>query len=219
MMYSRSLTLAVLVAASLSFGALRANAQVLLDGSFEAQAVAPNMGVQGAGPDWVSGNASLIANDFSNLGNTPYGNQYLGLNVGSFATQTITGFVQGETYVLGADFASLAANSNGAPTFTLSISGAATDSGTFSFAGSSGPYGSGTIPFQSTVLLFTAGSSGSATVTLFSPNATLAVDNVALYGNAPIAPTAPEPSTYAEMLLGLGALVTVVGMRRKIVRA
>jgi MYXO-CTERM domain-containing protein len=215
MTYPRPFFLAA-IAAVVLFISPRLHAQVLLDGSFETSVIPPSSEVAGAGPDWTSSGAFLVRNDFGNLGNTPYGSQYLGLNPGSFVTQTITGFVAGETYVLGADFVSNGAI--GTPQVTFSISGAAVDSQTFSVI-SNPANNSGFFPFQSDVLLFTAGSSGSATIEIFSINANIAVDNVALFGNAPTSPTAPEPSTYAEMLLGLVALAGFGLMRRRSTRA
>jgi hypothetical protein len=211
---TRALFLAVLVLASSS-----AQAQVLLDGGFESPRLAPNSVQSGAGTVWTvsSGGALIVSNNYENLGVTPYGTQYLSLNARSSVSQTIAGFVTGETYVLGADFA----DETGDPgqTFTLSISGVANASLTLPVlvTGSEAGYGSGTIPFQSAVIVFQATSNGSATVTLANApagggtNDPLAVDNVALYGDTvPI----PEPSTWALFLSCLGLLIWHFGLRR-----
>ena len=207
---TRALFLAVLVLASSS-----AQAQVLLDGGFESPRLAPNSVQSGAGTVWTvsSGGAIIVSNNYESLGVTPYGTQYLSLNARSSVSQTIAGFVTGETYVLGADFA----DETGDPgqTFTLSISGVANASLTLPVlvTGSEAGYGSGTIPFQSSVIIFQATSNGSATVTLADGSAggSLAVDNVALYGDpVPI----PEPSTWALFLSCLGLLIWHFGRRR-----
>jgi hypothetical protein len=203
---TRALFLAVLVLASSS-----TQAQVLLDGGFESPRLAPNSVQSGAGTVWTvsSGGAIIVSNNYESLGVTPYGTQYLSLNARSSVSQTISGFVTGETYVLGADFADLGISGQ---TFTLSISGAANGSLTLPTL-VAGPYGSGTIPFQSSVIIFQATSNGSATVTLADGSAggSLAVDNVALYGDpVPI----PEPSTWALFLSCLGLLIWHFGLRR-----
>ena len=220
-------TLAASALAILGFGASHASAQVtLLDGGFELPAIAANSFVAGGGASWTpsGGNDFVISNNYADpsvgpLGNTPYGTQYLDLDAtGSVDSQVVSGFLAGQVYVLGANFADLFGGAN--PVFTLSVSGAATASGTFTgLVG--GPYGTGTIPFQSAVIVFTALTSGSATITLtnnsglsgnnFSP--ALAVDNVSLYGGLVTPPLVPEPTTTAALLLGVGALG--VGMIRR----
>ena len=155
----------------------------------------------------------IVSNDYSNLGNTPYGTQYLGMTLGTTDVQVVNGFVAGQTYVLGADFYHLVGAA--ATTFTLSVSGAATGTGTFTASGS-GAVGTGTIPFQSAVILFVATTSGPATVTLSDTTAAgnrVAVDNVSLYGFAQT-PTIPEPTTTAAVLLGAGGLAMVALRRR-----
>jgi len=194
-----------------------AEAQVLLNGSFESPGLLPNSEQTGAGTVWtVAPNGSIIvSNNFANLGVTPYGTQYLSLNPSSSVSQGISGFVAGETYVLGADFA----NENGGTgeTFTLSVSGVANASLTLP-AFVAGPYGTGTIPFQSAVIVFQATSSGTATVTLADAQSgpgssdPLAVDNVALFGNPVF--VIPEPSTSALFLSCLGLLFWHFRFRR-----
>ena len=214
--------LAVSALASLAFGASRAQAQVtLLDGGFELPALAANSFVAGGGTSWTSsGTAYVISNDYGSYGNTPYGSQYLDLNTaGDSDSQTVAGFIAGTTYVLGADFADIPGAAN--PKLTLSVSGAATASTTFNGA-VGGFYGTGTIPFQSAVILFTALTSGSATITLTNSSGAsgnayfpaIAVDNVALYGGVPATPVVPEPTTTAAVLLGAGGLVMVAFRRR-----
>ena len=205
------LFLVVAAAVALCLSTHPAHAQVLLNGSFENP---QSTGTYNSATDWTTSSVQYLQyNNFLNNGNgtTPYGSEYVYLAGGNLM-QTISGFTAGETYVLGADFASEA---DFAGTFTLAVSGAATASTTFILT-PGGPYKYSTIPFQSGVLTFTASSSGTATISLFSSAYGVAVDNVALYGSSP---TTPEPSTYAELLLGLGALAGVGLMRRRSVRA
>jgi hypothetical protein len=125
----------------------------------------------------------------------------------------VTGFTAGAQYVIGADFAD---ESGEGGTFTSGVTGTATGGDvigqSFTLNDQSTPDGN-PIDFQSGFVVFTATADGSATFSFSSPGTT-ALDNVALYGGSA---TAPEPSTYAEMLLGLGALVVLA--RRKAVRA
>jgi len=79
--------------------------------------------------------------------------------------------------------------------------------------------GSNTINFQSGVLVFTASSSGLATISFSNLGAAVALDNIGLYGNIVTVPTTPEPSTYAEMLLSLVALAGLGLVRRQSARA
>jgi hypothetical protein len=219
MMYSRSLTLAALVAASLSFGAIRANAQILLNGSFETPTV-PSAGGFDSATDWnASGPGALYVQSnnagaaTNNTGTTPYGSQFAILEVGSL-TQTISGFTAGNTYVLGVDFADEANNGG---TFDLSVSGAANASASFTL-NPGGNYGSNPIPFQSDVLIFTATSSGTATISLGNitmvSGEPVALDNVGLYGYGPQV-TTPEPATWAEMALGCALLAGLAMFRRR----
>ena len=207
----------------LGCGASRAQAQVtLLDGGFELPALAANSFVAGGGTSWTpTGNDFVISNDYNSYGDTPYGTQYLDLNQGGAAdSQTVTGFVAGQTYVLGANFAEILPSVT--PLFTLSVSGAAVSSSTFTGAVSTGPYGTGTFPFQSAVIVFTALTSGSATITLTNSSTlpltgnfpAIAVDNVSLYGGLSSTPTVPEPGTTGAILLGAGALAVVAVRRR-----
>lgn len=182
---------------SLGLFSSAAQAQILLNGGFEQPTPTP---VSGAGTAWtLSGTASIVPNGGA-FGNTPFDSQFLNFSSGATISQTITGFIAGNTYVLGADYADLAGGP--APQLTLSISGAATSSQSFNGL-VQGP-AIGTIQFQSGFILFTAASTGSATITLAnSGSSALALDNVALFGNIV---TVPEPSTWALMLAGLGFL-------------
>ena len=226
--YRRQFVLVLSALAILAVGASHAQAQVtLLDGGFELPTLAANSFVAGGGTSWttagVAGQVFVISNDYGSYGNTPYGSQYLDLNQGGTSdSQSVSGFVAGQTYVLGANFAEILPSVT--PQFTLSVSGAAVASSTFMGSVSTGPYGTGAIPFQSAVIVFTALTSGSATITLTNSSAlpvtgnfpAIAVDNVALYGGLTSPPLVPEPGTTAAMLLGAGAL-TVVAIRRRAV--
>jgi PEP-CTERM motif len=176
-----------------------AHAQILLNGGFEEP---HSTAVQSNGGEFWTGTsgASIIPNNLS-VATTPYGSQYLQLLSGAGDSQVIlTGFVAGQTYVLGADFTDL----NGlASQLTLAVSGAANVSQTFNGVVQDPDNSPGTtLNFQSGVLIFTASSTGSATITLSNSGASsLAVDNVALFGNVV---TVPEPSTWALTLAGLG---------------
>ena len=216
--------LAVSALSIFAFSATSAHAQVtLLDGGFELPALAASSFVAGGGTSWTpTANDFVISNDYNSYGNTPYGTQYLDLNQGGAAdSQAVTGFVAGQTYVLGANFAEILP-STVTPQFTLSVSGAAVSSSTFTGAVSTGPYGTGMFPFQSAVIVFTALTSGSATITLTNSSSlpvtgnfpALAVDNVSLYGGLASVPSVPEPGTTVAMLLGAGALAAMATRRR-----
>ncbi len=205
-------------------GANHAKAQVtLLDGGFELPALAANSFVAGGGASWTpTGSVFVISNDYNSYGNTPYGTQYLDLNQGGTSdSQTVAGFIAGQTYVLGANFAEILPSVT--PQFTLSVSGAAVASSTFTGAISTGPYGAGVFPFQSAVIVFTALTSGSATITLTNSSGSasagmnfpaIAVDNVSLYGGLAQPPVIPEPTTDVAVLLGAGGLSAVAFRRR-----
>ena len=122
--------------------------------------MAANSFVAGGGTSWTpTANDFVISNDYDSYGTTPYGSQYLDLNQGGAAdSQTVTGFIAGQTYVLGANYAEILPSVT--PLFTLSVSGAAVASSTFTGAVSTGPYGTGPFPFQSAVIVFTALTSG-----------------------------------------------------------
>ena len=195
-------------------------APVLLDGGFEDPALAANSFVAGGGTSWTPvGSVFVISNDYESFGNTPYGTQYLDLNDANTSdSQSVSGFVAGQTYFLGADFSDIQDGVD--PSLTLSVSGAAVASSTFTGT-VGGPYGTGTFAFSSAGILFAATTSGSVTITLTnssgpSGNAffpALAVDNVSLYGFTQT-PTIPEPATTAGLLLGVAALAGVT-LRRQ----
>jgi hypothetical protein len=209
----------VVLSGSLLFSCIEeSKAQILLNGGFESPALPTNTAsVTGAGTAWTPSVLTSAISTFQDstatsngVGNSPYGTQFLELSSGTSVSQiNILGFVQGDTYVLGADFANTdsTANSN----FTMAISGAAGSTSQTFAAPAGGSYGTSTIPFYSGVIVFTASASGAATITLSDPlgGGDLAVDNVALYGLPPgmtITNATPEPSTWALLFGGLSVL-------------
>jgi hypothetical protein len=215
MMYPRLLSVAFATLA-LGLASNHASAQVLLNGGFELPLIASG-GSSGTAPtDWTDSSDTIFSNGNGVVGNTPYGSQFVVLLPGDALSQTISGFTANQTYVLGFDFEYQV----GDPLdLTASVTGAANASEPFTL-GAGGPEGNGTIPFQSGVLVFTASASGSATISFEDDGAAVALDNVGLYGNIKTAPpTTPEPSTYAEMLIGMLALAGFGLMRRRSVRA
>jgi hypothetical protein len=117
--------IASLALALLTLGSGRANAQILLNGSFESPVISGF--VYGAGTPWTSEeNIRLINNNWGFFGTTPYGSQYIDIGgTNGSISQVINGFVAGDQYVLGADFA----GTPGEPStnFTMIVSGAAFD--------------------------------------------------------------------------------------------
>lgn len=208
---------------ALGFFAAGAYAEpVLLNGSFESPTVPAGSITPGGGDDWTPSDSSgvFIISNGNGIGDTPYGSQFLGFNGQSAGNmfesdaQTIAGFEAGITYVIGVDFADALGGPD--PILQISVSGAFNGSQSYT-APVAGPYGAAQIPFTSAVFLFTATSSGSATITLtnLGISSAIAVDNVSLYGNAP---QVPEPSSFAALLLGAGVLGGVAFARRRAAR-
>ncbi len=210
-----SLFIAGIALALLALGSGRATAQILLNGSFEAPPISEIQ--PGAGADWTSpapAHVFLITNNYSlaggDVGITPYGSQFVGINKGASISQVITGFVAGQQYVLGADFAGLPgeASSN----FTMLVSGAAFDGTSVSTSAYAflrtkpdpvpvdRPFLYREFDWQCHDHPRRFGRRGNG----------ILVDNVALYSN----PT-PEPATYAEILVGLVALAGFARFRRR----
>jgi hypothetical protein len=198
----------VTVAAGLCLGARPAHAQMLLNGGFENPTLAYTQ--IDTADDWTDAGPGQEGyqqdtNSSATFGTTPYGSQYVVLFGDTPITQTISGFAAGETYELSAAFAD---EGDLGSTFTLTVSGAATASDSFLLPANSDFETNNTIPFQSGSLLFTTDAAGSVTVTL-STDLQVAVDNVSLQA------VAPEPATWAEMLLSCGALAFLAMFRRQ----
>jgi len=213
MMYPRFLSVAFAIFI-LCLASRQSNAQILLNGGFEDPQINGTLSL--ATPaDWTDSSDEIIANGNGVLGNTPYGTQFLELQPAAALSQQISGFTANQTYVLGFDYE----YQTGTPDpLTVSVTGAANVSEQFTLSGG-GYAGSNTINFQSGVLVFTASSSGLATISFSNLGAAVALDNIGLYGNIVTVPTTPEPSTYAEMLLSLVALAGLGLVRRQSARA
>jgi hypothetical protein len=168
----------------------------ILNGSFEGPVLLPNSILAGNGGDFWTPSGSdviLVSNNFSSLGTTPYGNQYLGFSLtGASDQQTVSGFLAGQSYVLDFYFADIAGNAN--PQITLTISGAADAIGIFN-APVTGSNGANPYPFQHATVPFTTTADGDITF-LFTDtgSASVALDNVSLSA-------VPEPSSIAMILL------------------
>jgi len=176
---------------------------VVLNGSFEDPLVTAPAGYQaGGGTDWTDagGNVFLISNtNTAGLGTTPFGNQFLGIaSPNSSDAQTIPGFLTGQSYVLDL-FISDVASGQG-PQLMVTITGAATTTGTFNAT-------PGPVFWQEVQLPFTAAADGNITLSLIdSGMSNIGVDNVTIE-------TVPEASTVFAMLLLSGAL-TLGALRR-----
>lgn len=214
MMYPRLLSVAF-TAFVLSLASQSANAQILLNGGFELPGQPAGLINSGVPTDWTTDVDFLVSNGNGVFGNTPYGSQFVVMDEAPLS-QTVSGFTQGQTYVFGFDFA----YESGTQSSPLIVSLSGADDSRASFDLTTMVSFDATIPFQSTAIVFTAASSGSITFSFSDVGAVVALDNVGLYGNiVPPPPTTPEPSTYAEMLLGLVALAGFGLMRRRCARA
>lgn len=212
------------------FAAERAIADpVIVNGSFEAPVEASNSiteitatGVPGWTGSSIGGstheyiiNGNVTDLQGRNYGTTSFGSQYLGLNAiarrsfHSIESQSVAGFAAGADYALTVHFANL----DGAKDAKISVvasdgatgSGAIIASSLFT-APQEGPYGLGVIDFIPAVLNFTAISTGSVTFSIGNSSftGTMGVDNVSL---ATLAPGGvPEPTTWAMLIAGFGAI-------------
>jgi hypothetical protein len=195
----RPLLLSV-VSCSLAFAAAAFPLRVyaapdLLNGSFEDPALAPNSFSSGnEGTSWTANNSNvnLVSDNYGNLGKTPYGRQYLGFTAPAASDQqTVSGFLADQSYVLTLFFADVAGSAN--PQLTVTISGAANATGTFTAPVSDAS--GGQYPFQQADVPFTTFADGAVTVALMdSGSADVAVDNVSLA-------SVPEASPAFAMIL------------------
>ena len=214
---------AVLAVTTTSLAAPAFAEPVLVNGGFEAPAFEPgtiNFGQAGDG--WVKSfmgavqiiNGNAPDPNGGTLGTTPFGAQYLGLGARSNGfiardSQTVDGFVAGQTYALSAYFAD--ALSGPDPTLDLSVfapGGPGVDDVVIAeqtyTAPVGGSYGDGVIPFVQATLLFTPDISGALGLSLtnasgFTAGTAISVDNVTLT-------SVPEPATAGLALLGAGLL-------------
>lgn len=222
-----SVALLASVAIGLGAAASASADPVLVNGSFEQPAEAPNSlteitysGIPGWTGDSIGGNAHeyIINGNIQDLsgsfyGTTPFGDQYLGLNAiyrnsfRSIESQVVSGFTVGEQYELTVYWANL----DGATDSKVSV--VASDGGDGSgdiladgeFTGTTeGPYGFGTIDFEPVTIDFTAISD---TITFSIGNQSRTgvegIDNVSLTSLAPQAGV-PEPATWAMLISGFG---------------
>lgn len=211
------------------FGAARTHAEpVIVNGSFEAPAQADPGVYLGGGDGWirsfmgpvviVSGNIQDNNGDF--YGVTPFGLQYLGLDVRrngfiSRDSQEIAGFVAGQTYALSL----YVADSDGgtAPKLNVLFS----DGSDTTYLDQTynvpvgGPYGD-VIDFNQVTTFFTSPVTGSVTLSLTNAGAfatganagSISIDNVSIAA-------VPEPSTWALALGGLGGLILLRDRTRR----
>ena len=229
---SASITVAVLAVttASLLAASAASAAPALVNGSFEAPAFEPDTINFGTGGDgWATSfmgavqiiNGNAPDPNGGTLGTTPFGTQYLGLGArrnGFVArdSQTVDGFVAGQTYALSASFADALGGSD--PTLNLSafVPGDAGDvelaSADFT-APVGGAYGANVIPFVRATLTFTPLASGPLILSLsnasgFTTGTAISVDNVTLAA-------VPEPATAGVLGLGLVSVVSLAARRRR----
>ena len=205
----RAASAAALLAVGLTAAPAFTSAQSILNGSFEAP-VASNV-TDGGGDYWTAlGNAYLIPNT-AGFGNTPYGDQFLGLDAGASDAQTIDQVVVGTTYEL-----SLACTNfllRKLDNLTITLSGAVSTSSTYVL-----PYIGGAYALSESVLTldFTPATTGPLTITLIAVannqtnEGALVIDNVVLSGGA-----VPEPSAWWLLLGGFGLLLSRTRLPRK----
>ena len=198
---------ALLIALGIFFST-SAHAQILLNGGFESPIIPSGTQVSGGGSVWTfTGGAFVNSNNFDNLGNTPYGNQYLELEPGASVSQTIAGF-KNDSYFLGLDFADL--NGVLSPSLTLLFNGNPVN--TYFGAAQGGSPNPGLINFQSAVLSFGYAPGGTLTITIANTGSSeIAIDNIGLYDTSS---TVPEPSAWLLMFSGLSFLAVWRWKRR-----
>ena len=151
------------------------------------------------------GSAFRINNN-AGFGTTPFGTQFVAVNSGASISQTVAGFIAGQTYLL--NFVLANGFSNPDPTLRVTLAGVAAATATFTVPVGSGPYGAATIPFVNEQFRFTAGTSGSVVFTFSNAStggASLGIDAVSLA-------TVPDQGG-GFLLLGIGSLA-LCGMRR-----
>lgn len=221
---SRSFCLvAALAAGILCAGRVSAD-PVIVNGSFEAPAHSAPGSYLGGGDGWTRsfmGSVAIVSGNIQdNKGNfygvTPFGLQYLGLDTRtrgfiSRDSQTIPGFVAGQTYAL----TLYVADSDGGKAPALDVlfsNGSSVNYLDQQYAVPvGGPYGD-VIHFSQITTLFTSPVTGSVTLSLTNVGVGIDAGSISI-DNVSIA-VVPEPTTAAMTLLG-GAALTAVAVRRR----
>lgn len=214
---------------ALSFAPQALATPTIYNGSFEAPNYPPSTINRGGGDGWtpsfmgpvvvVSGNIlDTLTNSY--YGVTPFGNQYLGLDVRTHGflardSQLVSGFVAGQTYAL----TLYAADSAGGKVPALDV--LFSDGGLTNYLDRQyrlpvgGPYGD-IIPFTKIVTLFKAPVNGDILLSLSNVGqvrvaGSISIDNVSI---AAVPTPVSEPGTLAMVSLGAGASGLIAIRRR-----
>jgi len=208
------------LALAATFGAAHAD-PVIKDGSFENPHHAETGIYSGGGDGWTTsfhGAVSIISGNITDgagnsYGATPFGDQYLGLDPRtrgfvSADSQTISGFIAGQTYALTLYVADSDGGSAPQLEIVLSNDGDTTYLDRHVDVAVGGPYGD-VIDFQKVVTTFTSTVTGDITLSLInsgnafsSPSAdpgSISIDNVSISAISAV----PEPASLSTMLVGL----------------
>ncbi|MDQ6859915.1 MAG: DUF642 domain-containing protein [Verrucomicrobiota bacterium] len=198
----------LIVAQAIALATANAQQPAIVNGSFEDPPLGSAQFGAGAGTGWTTVGSAFRINNNAGFGTTPFGTQFVAINPAASISQTVAGFIAGQTYLL--SFALANGFSDPDPTLRLTLAGVAAATTTFTVPVGSGPYGSAPIPFVNEQFRFTAGSSGSVTFTFSNAStggASLGIDNVSLA-------TIPEPGSG---LLLLGISLAALGVTRRLV--
>ena len=202
---------------------------VIQNGSFEDPAYGDDAIHSFAATGWipafhapvvvVSGN--IVDNNGDSYGVTPFGTQYAGMDKGSRTggvsriSQDVVGFEAGQAYEL----TLYVADSDGGTSPTLEINFYDSSDNDIVYLDQTynvpfgGPY-TDTIQFNKVVIPFTAPVSGDILLSLtnssyiLGPPASISIDNVSIAA-------APEPTTFGVTLLGAGALLSGLLLRKR----
>ena len=195
----------------LGVGTSVGQAQTVLNPSFESPATTNGSFAAGSGDNWTPTYPPAIPygvyvfTNGSNIGTTPYGNQWVYFDGGTSDSQTISsGFVLGTVYTFSLDCADVTGRTNQRLTLTVSGGGmVAAATQTFAVPARVTPE-SGALPFATYSLAFTPLTAAPVTISFSNQTdaSPLAADNVRL--SAAGVGAVPEPSIWAP--LGLGAV-------------